>query len=120
MAKANAEVRALGRELELLAGEVRKAGSDADFELGQKSPPTASALAEAKGHVRDLRKEMRGARPRRSRACDQFRRLFTSATLYFRITTGQGGTATVDVRDRNPALRVKFPPGWPECASRRN
>ena len=60
MAKANAEVRALGRELAQLAGEARKAGSDADSELGQKLSATASALAEAKGHVRDLKQEMRG------------------------------------------------------------
>ncbi len=59
MAKANAEVKALGRELASLAGEARKAGADADSELGQKLSATAEALAGAKSHVRDLKEEMR-------------------------------------------------------------
>jgi GH24 family phage-related lysozyme (muramidase) len=59
MAKANAEVKALARELAQLAGEARKAGADADSEFGQRIAATAESLAAAKGQMRDLKEEMR-------------------------------------------------------------
>ena len=59
-AKASAEVRGLARELSSMANEARKTGADADCELGQKLNATAESLALAKGHVRELKDEMKG------------------------------------------------------------
>ena len=60
MAKANAEVRALTRELSALANEGLKAGASASAEFVDRFNAAAESLAQAKGHVRDLKDEMRG------------------------------------------------------------
>ena len=60
MAKVNAEVRALSRELGQLANDARRAGADAESEFGQRIAATAKSLALAKGHLRELKEEMRG------------------------------------------------------------